>query len=92
MNRNTDKCERTKSKKLKKLRTEKEREDGLRKELNGEDIMKSKKKRKELGLKTRVDDRQTRRTRKRVRKRNNRKAIRRERRGEKENLNSLGRA
>ena len=74
MNRNTGKCERTKSKKLEKLRTEKEREDGLKKELNGEDIMKSKEKRKELGLKTRVDDRQTRRTRKRVRKRNNKKS------------------
>ena len=59
MSRNTDKCERTKSKKLEKLRTEKEREDGLKKELNGEDIMKSKEKRKELGLKTRVDDRKT---------------------------------
>ena len=74
MSRNTDKCERTKSKKLEKLRTEKEREDGLKKELNGEDIMKSKEKRKELGLKTRVDDRKTRRTRKRVRKRNNKKS------------------
>ena len=69
-----DKCERTKSKKLEKLGTEKEREDGLRKELNGENIVKSKEKREELGLKTRVDDRQTRRTRKRVRKRNNKKS------------------
>ena len=45
MNRNTDKCERTKSKKLEKLRTEKKREDGLKKELSGKDIMKSKEKR-----------------------------------------------
>ena len=44
-----------------------EREDGLRNELNGEDIVKSKEERKELGVKTRTDDRQTRRTRKRVR-------------------------
>ena len=59
---------------MEKLRTEQEREDGLRKELNGEDIVKSKEKRKELGLKIREDDRQARRTRKRVRKRNNNKS------------------
>ena len=51
-----------------------EREDGLRNELNGEDMVKGKEERKELGVKTRTDDRQTRRTRKRVCKRNNKKS------------------
>ena len=50
MNRNTDKCERTKSRKLERLRREKEREDALRKELNGEDLVKSKEERREMGL------------------------------------------
>ena len=74
MNRNTDKCEKTKSRKMERLRREKEREDELRKKLNIEDIVKSKEERRETGVKTRKNDRQTRRTRKRVRKRNNKKS------------------
>ena len=54
MKRNTGKCERTKSRNLEKLRREKERKDGLRNELNGEDMVKSKEVRKELGVKTKV--------------------------------------
>ena len=89
MNRNMDKCERTKGRKLERLRREKEKEDGLRNELNGEDIVKSKEERKELRVKTRTDQENWGES---SQKRKEGKAIRRERRGEKENLNSLGRA
>ena len=91
MDRNMNKCERTKSRKLERLRRQKEREDELRNELNGEDIVKSKKERRKLGVKTRKMIDKPGELGREFTREITRKAIRRERRGEKENLNSLQR-